>query len=208
MRLLLNSSYPQFTQCIAGILRENVHYALPNAQGEVELKESDNGGNAYTLQSVILTGLPVHAVVFSADALDYNVIESQTKSNVWKDIEKYRRVSDYVVLFEHNGELCFLYIEMKTSANSQKYISQLRCARGQIEHLVYLIRYFNQDVLPNAIKHRFVKFYKMPPVKKVTSGGSDGGFGPVKPSCNDEPPKAYQYEVEEGDKVNIGDLIL
>lgn len=208
MTLLIKDDTPLLMRCIVGLLKEASHYKQPNENGCILLEEKNDGANPNTLQHVIISGLSPVSVVFSADKLSYGIIETKTRSNVWENVKDYRKVTDYILLTKIKNVYYFVYIELKTGYKTKEYIQQLRCARGQMEHLLYLIRYFNAEVLKDIkLYHRFIKFSKKPVPKGVTQG-DDGFLLPSAPLCNDEPTQAYQCLIEEGETVNIQDLIL
>lgn len=206
--ILQIDTYPRSLQCLAGLLTKDAHFAIPGKDGSVLLKEDDFGNNPNTLRHIKIIDLPVHTIVFSAHCLSYGVLEQDgNREGVWPRISCYRSVADYLIVTKPDRDVYFLYIELKTGFKNKKYIPQLRCARGHVEHLLYLIRHFDQDVFGGACcLHRFVKFTKRPLAKGVTAG-DDAFVLPKPPARNDDPYCAYQCFVEEGASVSVQDLI-
>ena len=208
MAFVLDNTYPELLQSLAGILVGQSHYELPDANGCIALIEKDDGHNPHTLQRVVVAGLPDHTISFAAGKLPYSIIEGDKRQGIWKSVANYRHVSDYIILTKIEEVFYLVYVEMKTGFKRKDHIPQLRCARGQTEHLLYLIEHFDTMVIDGAqIKHRFVKFSKRPIPKGVTQGDDEFKY-PTPPACNDDPVRAYQCIVEEDQQVDIRDLIF
>ena len=207
MIIIPDQDAPAYLKCVLGILAEKVHYAVADKDHCMKLVEDDTGNNPNTLASVFITDLPPYAIALNADNLHYSILEQSKREGIWRNIASYRHVSDYIILAEVDGKMCHLYIEMKTGYKTNAFIPQLRCARGQLEHLVYLINKFDHEVMPTEIVHRFVKFSKLPALKMPTTWQSTG-FLPEPPVINDEPDRTYQCFVENGARVSFPSLLL
>lgn len=207
MIIIPDQGAPDYFKCVLGILAEKVHYAVADKNHCMKLVEDETGNNPNTLASVFITDLPPYAIALNADSLHYSILEQGKREGIWHNIAAYRRVSDYIILAEMDGKMCHLYVEMKTGYKTRAFIPQLRCARGHLEHLVYLINKFDHPVMPNAIVHRFVKFSK-PPVLKMTTTGQGMDLLPEPPAINDEPDRTYQCFVENGARVSFRSLLL
>lgn len=208
MPIVLSSNMPEYFRCVLGVLDESIHYGVPNANGEIELVEADDGTNPNTLTSVFVTGLPADTIVLDADKMPYSLVESDKRRGLWPQIAKYRHVSDYIILTRVDDVIYQLYVELKTGYSIKKYVPQMRCARAQMEHLQYLIRHFDSGVFPDAIEHRYVKFSKIP-VAKYTTRGVPTESPPESnlQGPNDEPPRTYICYVEQGEKVAFTTLL-
>ena len=209
-RSALPSSASRFLQCVTGVLRGDCLYGIPDSDGRASLIESDNGGNCFTLKRVDLIGLPKETLIVKAHCLNYNIIESDgSVLNLLQNIADYRRVTDYIVISDYNSKVYILYVELKTSSRSNKYIAQLRCAYEQIRHLNRLIRSFDHVEGNYNLVHRFVKFEKIPLDKQGTILSNNDSFTlPIPTQINNSPNRAYRYYVNEGQVVPYCNLIL
>lgn len=206
VEMILDSSTPAYLKCLWGVLSSGTHYGVPGERQAINLRESDDGNNPNTLTSVWVVDLPRNSIVIDADKLPYSILETNKRQDEWPSIDNYRHVSDYVILSEADGVYYHLYVEMKTGYQKRTYIPQLRCARAQLEHLMYLIRHFDGKIFPENIRHRFVKFSKLPLFKRTTTG-METFSGPDKPNVNDEPCKTYQRFVNDDEYVSFNELI-
>jgi hypothetical protein len=206
----LPKSASRFIHCVIGVLRSDCLYGMPDTNGRMSLTESDCGGNPRTLQRVELVDLPKESLIIRAHCLNYNIIESNgCCSGLLDNIADYRHVADYIVISDYNSKVCILYVEMKTSSRSNKYIAQLRCAYEQMRHVNRLIRCFDSKLGKPYLMHRFVKFVKIPLDKQGTTFLDSDSFSlPTPLQINNLPNKAYMYYVNEGEGVPYGKLIL
>ena len=208
MAFELDETEPLFFRCLAGILTAKTHFAVPDSTGTVTLTETDLGNNPNTLQSVSITGLSRRTLVFSAHGFVYGIIEQDgSRPGAWQSLAKYRNAADYLLVTEKDGLTYLLYIELKTSYKKQKYIPQLRCACGHVEHLLYLIKHFDGNTLDGIrLVNRFVKFSKIPLAKGVTAGDTGYRLPPASLN-NDSPQNAFQCFVQEAQTVHVDELL-
>ena len=206
----LPNSASRFIQCVTGTLRGDCLYGIPDANGHASLIESDDGGNCLTLRRVDLIDLPRETLIVKAHYLNYSIIESNGRSpGLLPNIADYRHVTDYIVISDYMSKVCILYVELKTSSRSNKYIAQLRCAYEQMRHLNRLIRSFDSAMGKHNLMHRFVKFVKLPLDKQGTTMSNNNSFSlPVPSQINNLPNRAYKFYVNEGQWIPYGNLIL
>ena len=161
-----------------------------------------------TLQEVDLIGIPDNALILSASGMSSSLFRENDSFCDCHTPSKYRKKCDYIVLteFDHNNYI--IYIEMKTSPRTQKYIPQLWCGRCFMEYLLFAISNLDNIQPSSNFIHRYVKFYRIPEDKDSTKLTDDEYKKPPKiKTFNDQPGKAYLCCVTAGIPISIRDLI-
>ena len=191
------------------ILKDNMIYASEIPDGNTILKEPANIGNANTLEEVIIEAIPKDALILRADGMQSALFRREKHQDcTCHNLNKYKHVSDYIVIASVNNEKFIIYIEMKTSPRGKEHIPQLWCARGQIEYLSFMMEKLEGIAKLSDCKHRYVKFCKIAIDKTLTDLSKLTSTDIQKvPELNDKPGKAFKYFVSDGVPVNIKDLI-
>ena len=191
------------------ILKDDIIYASGISDGNTVLKEPANIGKADTLEEVIIEAIPEDAIILCADGMQSALFrQEQHQDCTCHNLNKYKHVSDYIIITSVNNEKFIIYIEMKTSPRGKEHIPQLWCARGQIEYLSFMMENLENIAKLSDYKHRYVKFCKIAIDKTSTDMSELTPTGVQKVQVlNDKPGKAFKYFVSDGVPVNIKDLI-
>jgi hypothetical protein len=191
------------------ILKDGIVYASDVLGGKTILKEPANIGIANTLEEVIIEAIPKDSLILSADSMPSTLFRQEKHPDcTCHNFNKYKHVSDYIIITSVNNEKFIIYIEMKTSPRGKEHIPQLWCARGQIEYLSFMMENLENIERLAEYKHRYVKFCKIAIDKTLTDISELTTIDVQKvPELNDKPSRAFKYFVSDGVPVNIKDLI-